>query len=123
MTAGGYEDIDVETYKTRFRDEDTPHVLVDVRTEEEFETIRIPGAINIPLDELQERVDDVVVTADGAPVVLVCQTGVRSIFAAQIIRFAGIRPDDLTLYNLDTGTMGWMRQRWPLERGPVESEE
>lgn len=109
-----YENISVEDYKVRFKDGGAAHVLVDVRTEEEFNEGRIPGAINIPLDEVADRLDELETAAgDDRPLVLVCRSGVRSIMGAQIIRQSGLT--SLHIYNLETGTKGWVNQRWPLE--------
>jgi rhodanese-related sulfurtransferase len=36
-------------------DENQAPVIVDVRSEKEFEASHLPGAINIPLDELENR--------------------------------------------------------------------
>lgn len=33
--------------------------IIDVRTQPEFEQARIPGAINIPLDQIEQRLDEV----------------------------------------------------------------
>ena len=110
-----FEELSVEDYKTRFYDNGNGHFLLDVRTEDEFAEARIPGAINIPLDELQGRADEVEDAAGGNPVVIVCRTGQRSMMGAQILRYAGV--DDLIFYNLSTGTVGWAQHDWPLERG------
>ncbi len=110
-----YENITVEDYKARFKDGEETHVLLDVRTTEEFEQARIPGAINIPLDELEARVDEVTETANDTPVVLVCRSGVRSIMGAKALYTAGVK--SLDLYNIDTGTLGWAQQGLPLDRG------
>lgn len=63
-------------------------LLLDVRTpselEGEFGALR--DALNIPLDVLRERLDEV---AQDRPVVTVCQTGKRSAMACQILRKAG----------------------------------
>ena len=109
-----YDDITVEDYKARFKDSDTPHLLLDVRTPEEFAEARIPGSVNIPLDELTARVEDVSSAASGQPVVLVCRTGARSAMGAQFLRMVGL--NNLELYNLDTGVVGWAQQRLPLDR-------
>lgn len=114
----GYENLSVDDYKAHFRDSDQPHLLLDVRTVLEFEQARIPGAWNIPLDELSDRVSEVVAAANEHPVIIVCRTGVRSIMGAQILRYAGV--NDLALYNLERGTVGWASQRWPLDSGPAE---
>ncbi|MFW5691068.1 MAG: rhodanese-like domain-containing protein [Chloroflexota bacterium] len=109
-----YEPLDNDSYKTGFHDARQDHLLLDVRTVEEFEDARIPGAVNIPLDELFERVDEVGALAADRPVVMVCRSGVRSIMGAQILRAGGL--NTLKIYNLDDGTLGWAMRGWPLDR-------
>lgn len=109
-----YENLSVEVFKSQFRDNNTPHILLDVRTEEEFEEARIPGAINIPLDELDMHITQVQAMAGDMPIVLVCRSGMRSIMGAQILRHAGLSH---TLYNLDGGTLEWAMNRLPLDSG------
>lgn len=110
-----YQDITVEAYKTAYKDRHTPHLLLDVRTTEEFHEARIPGAYHIPLDELQARIHEVSEHAGTTPIVVVCRSGVRSIMGAQILRMAGIQANEI--FNLDTGTLGWAQHNLPLERG------
>jgi phage shock protein E len=50
--------------------------IVDVRTPEEFRGGHVAGAINIPLNEVPHRVEDL--KALTAPVVLCCASGNRS---------------------------------------------
>jgi len=57
-------------------------VVVDVRTPGEFKRGHVPGALNLPLDELRERLD--AVPRDG-PLVLICWVGVRSYIASRIL--------------------------------------
>lgn len=113
MKSMTFSHLNVDDYKAQFKDTSAMHLLLDVRTIEEFEEARIPGAINIPLDELSERVEEVIDIAQKQPIVIVCRTGVRSIMGAQILRFGGIQ--DVEIFNLDEGTMGWAQRRLPLE--------
>ncbi len=108
-----YEDISVEDYKARFKDANTPHLLLDVRTTEEYAEVRIPGAVNIPLDELEGRIDEITQAANGEPVVVVCRSGGRSAMGAEVLRMAGV--NQLQIYNLDTGTLGWTKLKFPTE--------
>jgi phage shock protein E len=54
--------------------------VVDVRTPQEFETGHVPGAINIPHDQMAARAAEV--GAKDKPVLLYCQSGRRSRLAA-----------------------------------------
>ncbi len=56
--------------------------LIDVRTPAEFARGSIPGAVNIPLDDLRERLDEV--PADR-PVLIFCAIGLRGYLATRIL--------------------------------------
>lgn len=64
-----------------------PHnLLVDVRTEKEFLSFHIPGAINIPVDELRERMNELPKTQH---IRLLCHSGIRSYIASRILTQSG----------------------------------
>lgn len=58
--------------------------LVDVRSPMEYAQQHIPGAINIPLDKILSRKDEI--EACSGPVVLYCQSGNRSGMALGLLR-------------------------------------
>lgn len=61
--------------------------LVDVRTPEEFVSTQLPGAINIPLHEIDQVA---ALKLDKArPVVVFCRSGQRSYMAQQILMGQG----------------------------------
>ncbi|MDG6772793.1 rhodanese-like domain-containing protein [Thiomicrorhabdus sp. ZW0627] len=57
--------------------------LVDVRTPEEFAMSKLPGAINIPLQDI-DRVGESILDKD-LPVIVFCRSGQRSHMAMQIL--------------------------------------
>ncbi len=62
-------------------------MIVDVRTTEEFNDEHYPKALNIPVDEVFDRLSEF---GDRAkPVVVYCATGSRSAYAARVLRSAG----------------------------------
>lgn len=63
--------------------------LVDVRTDGEFAEGHIPGAVNIPVDELESRLKEV--GPKDKAVVLYCRSGSRSARAARILQREGFR--------------------------------
>ena len=63
--------------------------LVDVRTPGEFSGGALPGAINIPLDQLSARVGELT-KEPGKPVVLYCASGMRSGQARRLLTGAGL---------------------------------
>jgi molybdopterin/thiamine biosynthesis adenylyltransferase/rhodanese-related sulfurtransferase len=60
----------------------TAPLLVDVRELDEFEQGAIPGAVHIPRGFLESRIEGLV-SDRSAPIVLSCQSGARSAFAAK----------------------------------------
>jgi phage shock protein E len=61
--------------------------LVDVRTREEFAAGHLPGAVNIPVQELDRRMAEL--EPKGEPLVLYCRSGSRSGRAARMLKGAG----------------------------------
>ena len=85
--------------------------LIDVRELDEYQAIRVTGAEFFPLSRLQrgERFED-----DGRAVFLICRSGARSEFAAQMIEKEGF-PE---CTNISDGTMGALKSGEEyLERG------
>jgi len=60
--------------------------LIDVRSPEEFHEWAIPGAINIPIEELDSRRDEIV----SGLIALICAAGPRSVRGVEILARAGI---------------------------------
>ena len=60
--------------------------LIDVRQPDEVAEGTLPGAVNIPLDVLPQRIDEL---DRGRRVVLLCRSGGRSTMAAEFLTEAG----------------------------------
>ena len=63
-------------------------LLVDVRGPLEYELDHLPGARNIPLEEIADNLDEVKTLEN--PVVLYCRSGNRSGIALNILKQQGI---------------------------------
>ncbi|MBR2619430.1 MAG: FAD-dependent oxidoreductase [Firmicutes bacterium] len=70
-------------------------VLLDCRTPEEYSYGHMEGFINIPVDELRSRIDEL---PKGKPVYVHCQSGLRSYIACRILEGNGF-----DCYNLSGG--------------------
>lgn len=106
--AAGHQLVQPAEYKARYMDDAMPHTLVDVRTAEEFNAGYIPGAINISLQELQQKLNRI---PTDKPVIVYCRSGNRSAFAANILKQAGYTE----VYDLG-GIIEWARQGLPITR-------
>lgn len=72
--------------------------IVDVRTKMEFSLGTIEGAINIPVDELRDRLTEL---RDGKDIYLFCQAGLRGYIAERILMQQGFE----AVKNLSGGYM------------------
>lgn len=79
----------------------TPPFLLDVREPWEVAEVAIPGAVNIPLGSLAERVDEV---PRDRKIVVVCRSGNRSRAATDALDRAG-----WNAHNLKGGMGAWER--------------
>jgi hydroxyacylglutathione hydrolase len=87
---------------------DRAPVILDVRGRSEFEEGHLPNAVNIPVGELPQRLNEV---PDGELVVH-CQGGTRSAIAASILQQSG--RDDVS--NMLGGFAEWERKGFAVER-------
>ena len=77
---------------------DLGYSIIDVRSAAEFEKGTIPGAINISIDEMRERISEI----PQGKLLITCQVGQRGHAATRLLREMG---RDAT--NLDGGYMTW----------------
>ena len=66
-----------------------PDFIIDVRTAEEFSTGHIDGAINLPVDQIGQRLSGIKGLKSGSTVLVYCRSGRRSAAAAQILQQRG----------------------------------
>ena len=70
--------------------------LLDVRTPDEFALGSLPGAVNIPLDEIRDRMDEI---PSEKPIYTFCAVGLRGYLAYRILIQHGFKD----VYNLSGG--------------------
>jgi rhodanese-related sulfurtransferase len=61
-------------------------LIVDVRTSGEFAAAAAPGSLNIPLDQLAQRLGEL---DRSKPIILCCASGARSGYAQRFLQQAG----------------------------------
>jgi glyoxylase-like metal-dependent hydrolase (beta-lactamase superfamily II)/rhodanese-related sulfurtransferase len=82
---------------------DEAPAILDVRRRGEFGESHIPGAQNIPLDELPERLSEI---DREHPLAVICAGGYRSSIASSLLARAGFA----NVRNVQGGTEAWQRQ-------------
>ena len=83
-------------------------VVIDVRTPEEYAAGHVPGAVNIPFDQVAERISEVD-APDG--VALYCMVGPRARKGESALLNAGYS----SVFHLEGGLAAWKAAGLPLE--------
>jgi hydroxyacylglutathione hydrolase len=84
--------------------------VLDVRSRAEWAAGHLPGAVNLPLGELEERLGEV---PRARPLIVQCQTGARAAIAVSLLKARGLQ--DVLLY------IGGFAE-WSAAGQPVEGE-
>jgi NADPH-dependent 2,4-dienoyl-CoA reductase/sulfur reductase-like enzyme/rhodanese-related sulfurtransferase len=90
MLRGDHPLIDVETVLAASETERP--MLLDVRTEQEFASGHLPGAVNIPVDDLRSRLGEL---PRERAIAAYCQVGQRGYLATRILRQAGFAASNI----------------------------
>jgi rhodanese-related sulfurtransferase len=88
-------------------------LVVDLRKPAEFAIAHIPGAINIPLDELDQRLDTV---RHDNGVLIYCINGARTRQAEPLLY--GNEIDKV--YRLEGAFQAWLHGKYPVEKGGIK---
>ncbi len=72
--------------------DDTAFSVVDVRSPREFSAGHVDGALNIPVDELRERLDEL----PDEKLLLLCEVGKRAYYATRMLRQLGYDAENLS---------------------------
>lgn len=83
-------------------------LVVDVRAQKDFKRVRIANSVNIPANEIQNRLGEL---SKDRTIIVVDNSGNMSAAASKLLRGVGFTK----VYVLDSGLIGWMRDKLPLE--------
>jgi rhodanese-related sulfurtransferase len=109
---GGFRRIDVETFRAE-REAGAFQAVVDVRSPAEFAAGHVPQALNIPIDQLKARTDELA-AYQTAPIAVICESGGRSLAASSTLVRAGFTG----VVDVEGGTRAWRMLGHPLIGGP-----
>ncbi len=86
-------------------------VLLDVRTPHEYQTVgRIAGSINLPLNDVQSKVQNIIPNKEET-IYVYCLSGSRSSIAVQQLKSLGYK----NVYDMISGLLAWRVYKLPLE--------
>lgn len=104
-------DIKPEALLERTAKKDRNLVILDVRTPEEFAQGHVPGAKNIPHDQLPNRIAELM-GDKNKEIVLYCRSGRRAGMAAETLKANGFDK----LLHLEGDIQKWTEANRPLEK-------
>ncbi len=87
-----------------------PFLFVDVRTPAEYRAGHVPGAINIPVDELANRLNEV---PRNRQVYVYCEAGVRAARAGKLLAAKGFNNIEV----VPASMRGWRDAGYPVKKG------
>ncbi|EPZ38769.1 MULTISPECIES: rhodanese-like domain-containing protein [Anoxybacillus] len=95
---GGYTNISVDEAAQMIQKGDV--VVLDVRTEEEYTSGHIPGAMLLPVQQLKERINEL---KKDETYIVVCRSGNRSAQASELL----VKEGFTNVYNMTGGMNEW----------------
>ena len=84
-------------------------VILDIREDDEYAAVHVPGVLHIPMSELLQRLPEV---PTDAPVYVICAVGGRSAQVAAYLDSTG-----LEAVNVFGGTVAWEQAGFAVEHG------
>lgn len=105
-TFNKYESLTPLLTVTKMNSSDT--VIVDVRDPHDYIKGHIENSINIPLSKFSEKLDSLE-KYKSQPIIVVCQTGTRSVPACKILTKANFEK----VFNMTGGMQAWEDNNFP----------
>ena len=90
-------------------DEKKNVIMLDVRTPDEFSRGTIAGSINIPVDEISNKIENVI-SDKNKTIYVYCLSGSRSAVAAQ----AMLKKGYTNVFSMTSGLLAWRAQKYTL---------
>ena len=86
------------------------YFILDVRNQDEYDEVHIEGAVLIPVDTLESRLDEL---PKDKPIITYCKAGIRSANAAAILVENGFTQ----IYDMGGGITEWINKGYPTVSG------
>lgn len=92
--------------------QDKGALLIDVRTQSEFDEVHAKGAIHLPLDQLTSESLSEAIGSHKSELLFICLSGGRSRRACELMSQHGFSG----LINIKGGTKAWVELGLPIDR-------
>ena len=110
LSANAAEIIDIDSSQL-LTSNTSEWLILDVRTPEEYLAGHVPRAINVPHDQIEQNLDDLL-AYKNKKVVLYCRSGFRANKAAIVLTQLGFTQ----LTHLEGDMNGWHKSGLPIEK-------
>jgi phage shock protein E len=84
-------------------------IILDVRTPHEYSKEKIGGSINLPVDQIEEKVENFI-KDKKSKIYVYCLSGSRSVFAVN----AMVKLGYTDVFNVKSGLLAWRVNKLPL---------
>ena len=84
-------------------------ILLDVRTTSEYSKGKIESSINLPLDQVSQKITNVIPDKDKK-IYVYCLSGARSISAVDSMTKLGYK----NVFNMSNGLLAWRAKSYPV---------
>ena len=112
----GFQELEASLFLDQIMEENN-HILIDVRTAEDYQKGRIQGAVNAPESTVMNALLD---TIDcDRPVLIYCYYGKRSRMAAEKM----LEKYDVKIYCLAGGLIAWKDQGYKLDTKRIRKKK
>ncbi|MGB8326499.1 MAG: rhodanese-like domain-containing protein [Steroidobacteraceae bacterium] len=111
LSAAGTVPVTQQVLLARLKSRDSSLVVLDVRTPSEFAAGHVPGALNIPHDQIEARIGELE-SARNREIVVYCRSGRRSAIALDILHSRGFA----RLSHLEGDWQAWEAANRPSEQ-------
>lgn len=103
---GNYKQVSVQELANASKDK--PLLILDVREDWEFAQGHVPGAVLIPLGDLEYRAGEL---AKDSKLYVICRSGNRSQQASEILIKKGFKD----VHNVQGGMLAWLAAGYPVQ--------
>jgi len=115
---GKVAEVSAHELRVWLRRADARPQLIDVRTRTEWRAGHIAGAIHVPIEQLDARID--ALRLDGTrPIVAICRSAHRSIPAVRLLRAHGLSQ----ACQLQGGMLAWLHEKLPVVVDGIERSD
>jgi rhodanese-related sulfurtransferase len=103
--------IDARDVYKKIQNNENNFVLLDVRTPQEYSKEKIAGSINLPVDQVESKIETLIPDKEKT-IFVYCLSGSRSTVAVSLMQSLGYT----NVFDMISGLLAWRVYNLPLEK-------